>query len=116
VLLPLPPFVSANCSKHVIQLEAILKRKVAQLDILEAENARLKQKERALQRCILGFEGGVETTRAVLEGEAVAGDTVSYNSWACDGDLASVAHSTGQSQLHSSDAAKCTANATAQVS
>jgi hypothetical protein len=56
----------------VIQLEAILKRKLVQFNTLEAENARLKQKEWALQSCILGIEGSVAATRAMLEVEADA--------------------------------------------
>jgi hypothetical protein len=58
------------CSKHVLQLEEILSNRIAQLVLLETENARLKQKERALQSCILGIEGSVAATRAVLEVEA----------------------------------------------
>jgi hypothetical protein len=51
----------------VLQLEAAFKKRVAQLRVLEAENARLKQKEWALQSCILAFEGSVAATKAVLE-------------------------------------------------
>jgi hypothetical protein len=40
---------------------------VAQLRVLEAENAQLKQKEWALQSCILAFEGSVAATKTVLE-------------------------------------------------
>jgi hypothetical protein len=53
--------------KQALQLEAIYKKKVAQLRGLEAENARLKQKEWALQSCILAIEGSVAATKAVLE-------------------------------------------------
>jgi hypothetical protein len=53
-----------------MQLEAALQKRLAQLSLLEAENARLKQKESALQSCILGIEGSVAATRAVLEVEA----------------------------------------------
>jgi hypothetical protein len=59
-----------DCSKQVLQLEAILQNRVAQLSVLETENARLKQKEYALQSCILGIENSVAATRAVLAAEA----------------------------------------------
>jgi hypothetical protein len=58
------------CSKQVLQLEAILRNRIAQLTVLETENARLKQKEYALQSCILGIENSVAATRAVLAVEA----------------------------------------------
>jgi hypothetical protein len=39
-----------------MQLEAVLNKRLAQLNLLEAENTGLKQKEWALQSCILGIE------------------------------------------------------------
>jgi hypothetical protein len=72
------------CSKQVIQLEQILSKRLAQLSILEAENAQLKQKEWALQSCILGIEGSVAATRAALEVEInpqrSAGNISTHNS------------------------------------
>uniref|UniRef100_A0A383VEM8 Uncharacterized protein n=1 Tax=Tetradesmus obliquus TaxID=3088 RepID=A0A383VEM8_TETOB len=56
-------------SKQVMHLEAALQKRMAQLRLLEAENARLKQKEWALQSCILGIKGSVAATKAVLEVE-----------------------------------------------
>jgi hypothetical protein len=78
------------CSKHVLQLEAILKKRRSQLRVLEVENHQLKQKDRALQSCILGIEGSVAAIEAVLEVEADAENTSSSGSLVCTVNTASL--------------------------
>jgi hypothetical protein len=99
-----------------LQLEAVLQRRLAQLSVLETENAKLKQKEWALQSCILGIEGSVAATRAVLEVEADPEGTYGNNGPCLSGETATSCSTVASGDSSSAAAKQSSGSSAAQVS